>query len=47
MQTDISIKSYNECQHFNNKYTLYVHLPPNIIAELKPWELVDIKRIGP
>ena len=31
---------------FENRKTIYVHLPPNIITALKPWELVNIDLIG-
>ena len=34
------------CKHFKNKKTLYEHLPPKNIAELKPWDLVHVYLIG-
>ena len=35
------------CQQFKNRKTLYEHLPPNNIAELKPWDTVNVYLIGP
>ena len=34
-------------QHFKKRKTLYGHLPPKNIAELKPWDLVHVELIGP
>ena len=36
-----------ECQQFKNRNNIYGHLTPNIIAVLKPWNLVHIELIGP
>ena len=35
------------CQKFKRRTTRYGHLPPKIIAELKPWDTVHIDLIGP
>ena len=32
---------------FKNRKTLHGHLPPKIIAELRPWDLVHVDLIGP
>ena len=40
------IKAFNKCKQFKKKNTSYELLPPKIITELKPWELVHINRIG-
>ena len=40
-------KTYNTCQHFKNRRTIYGHWPPKNIAELKPWYSVHIYLIGP
>ena len=34
------------CQQFKNKNTLYGHLPPKYIAELKPCYMVHVYLIG-
>ena len=40
-------KMCKKCQQFKNIKTLYGHLPPKNIAELKPWYLVHVDLIGP
>ena len=35
------------CQQFKKRKTIYGHLPPKNIAELKPWDLVHVDLIGP
>ena len=34
-------------QKFKNKKTIYGHMPPNNIEELKPWYLVHVDLIDP
>ena len=34
------------CKKFKKRKTLYEHLPPKNIAELKPWDLVHVYLIG-
>ena len=45
-QADLFAKMCKTCQRFKNRKTLYGHLPPNNIAELKPWYLVHVDLIG-
>ena len=35
------------CQQFKKRKTIYGRLPPNKIAELKPWDTVHVNLIGP
>ena len=35
------------CEKFKKIKTIYGHLPPNNIAELKPWDTVYVDLIGP
>ena len=37
----------NICQQFKNRMTLYGHLPPKNISELKLWYTVHVDLIGP
>ena len=46
-QLQLYSKLYKICQQFKNRKTLYGHLPPKNIAELKPWDLVHVDLIGP
>ena len=39
-------KTCNICQQFKNRKTLYGHLPPKNIAELKLWDTVHVYLIG-
>ena len=34
------------CHQFKRRNTQYGHLPPNNIAELKPWDMVHVDLIG-
>ena len=47
MQSEMFTKICNTCKQFKNRKTLYEHLPPKDIAELKPWYLVHVDLIGP
>ena len=40
-------KKWKNWQKFKRRKTLYGHLPPKNIAELKPWDLVHLYLIGP
>ena len=40
-------KTYKTCQQFKNRKTLYRHLLPKNIKELKPLDLVHVDLIGP
>ena len=46
LQEDISFNTYNKCQQFKNRKTIYWQLSPKIVAALKPWNLVHIDLIG-
>ena len=46
-QAELFAKTCNICQQFKNRNTLYVHLPPNNIVELKPWYTVHVDLIVP
>ena len=37
MQEELFAKTCKICQQLKNRKTLYGHLPPRNIAELKPW----------
>ena len=47
MQAEMFTKICNTCKQFKNRKTIYEHLPPKNIAELKPWYLVHVDLIGP
>ena len=47
MQADMFAKTCKACQQFKKRKTLYGHLPPKNIAELKPWHTVHVELIGP
>ena len=46
-QAELYAKPCNICQQFKGRKTLYGHLPPTNITELKPWDLVHVDLIGP
>ena len=46
MQAKLLAKTCNICQYFKKRKTLYLHLPPKNIAELKPWDLLHVDLIG-
>ena len=45
-QADLFSKTCKICQQFKNRKTLYGHLPPKNIEELKPWDMVHVDLIG-
>ena len=45
-QEELQDKAWKICQQFKKRKTLYVHLPPKTIAELKLWYLVHVDLIG-
>ena len=47
MQSELFSKTCKICQQFKKIKTIYGHLPPNNIAELKTWDLVHVDLIGP
>ena len=47
MQVEIYAKPCKICQQFRNRNTIYGHISPKIIAELKPWYSVHVDLIGP
>ena len=47
MQAELFAKTCKICQQFKNRKTLYGHLPPKNITELKPWDLVHVDVIAP
>ena len=47
MQADMFAKTYNICKQLKNRKTLYGHVSPKNIAELKLWESVHADMIGP
>ena len=47
MQAEMFAKTCKICQQFKNRKTIYGHLPPKNIAELKPWDAVHVNLIGP
>ena len=47
IQAELFTKMRKTCQQFKKRKTLYEHLPPNNIAELKTWYLVHVDLIGP
>ena len=46
-QVELSIKTCKKCQQIKKISILYGQIPPNIIAALKPWNLLYIYLIGP
>ena len=46
-QAELFAKTCKICKQLKKRKTLYGHLPPKNIAELKPWDLVHIELIGP
>ena len=46
-QEELFAKMFKTCQQFKKIKTLYEHLPPENIAELKPWDTVNVDQIGP
>ena len=46
-QADLFAKTCKICQQFKKRETLYGHLPPKNIAELKPWDTLHVYLIGP
>ena len=47
MKADLYAKPCNICQLIKNRRTVYGHLSPKNITELKPWDLVHLELIGP
>ena len=45
-QAELLAKMCKTCQQFKNRKTLYGHLSPKNIAELKPWDTVHVDLIG-
>ena len=46
-QAQMCTKACKICQQFKKRKTIYRHLPPRNIAELKPWNAVHVDLIGP
>ena len=46
-RADLFAKTCKTCKKFKNRKTLYGHLPPKNISELKPWDTVHVDLIGP
>ena len=46
-QANLFAKTYMIRQQFKKRNTIYEHLPPKIIVELKPWDLVHTNLTGP
>ena len=46
-QADMFAEMWKTCQQFKKGKTIYGHLPPKNIAELKPWDTVYVDMIGP
>ena len=46
-QADLLSKMCKTCQQFKNRKTIYGHLPPKNIAELKLWDIVNVYFIYP
>ena len=46
IQSELFAKTCNTCQQLKNRKTIYGHLPPTNIAELKLWDLVHVYLIG-
>ena len=47
IQVELFFKTCKICQHFKKIKTIYGHLPPKNIAELKTWDSVHVYLIGP
>ena len=47
IQAELSVKTCKKCQQLKNRKTIYAHLPPKIIAVLKPWNSVHTNLVGP
>ena len=47
MQAELVHKTCKICQQLKKRKTLYGHIPPKNIAELKPQDLVHVYLIGP
>ena len=47
MQAELFDKTCKTYQPLKKRKTIYGHLPPNHISELKPWDLVHVELIGP
>ena len=47
MKADMFYKTFKICQKFNKRNTLYVHMLPMNVSELKHWDLVHINLRGP
>ena len=45
-QSELHTKPCKICQQFKNRKTLYGHVTPKNIAELKPWDTVHVDLIG-
>ena len=45
-QADMFSKMCKTCQQFKKRKTIYGHLPPKNIAELKMWDTVHVDLIG-
>ena len=46
-QAELFTKTCKTFQQFKKRDTIYGHLPPNNITEIKPWDLVHLDLIGP
>ena len=46
MQAELYAKPCKICQRFKRRKTIYGHLPPKNISELKTWDLVHVDMIG-
>ena len=46
-QAEMFSKTCKICQKFKKRMTIYGHLPPKNIAELKPWNTVNVDLIDP
>ena len=46
-QAEMFAKTFKICQQFKKRKTIYGHLQPNNISELKRWDLVHVDLIGP
>ena len=47
MQEELFANMCKTCQQVKKRKTIYRHLPPKKIEELKPWYLVHVDLIGP
>ena len=46
MQAELFTKTCKICQQFKKKKTIYGHLSPKNIAEIKPWDMVHVDLLG-